>query len=506
MPEINLLVVDDEEIARAYVRSVIARENLPVVRVLEAADGLEAVGLCRRERLEAVLMDLRMPNLDGLSAIAAILQEDPAIHIVVMSAYDDFELVRQAFVLGARDYLLKPFGSAELTGQIKKMVAARRASEPACPRDRLVQSVLDYIDEHLAEPFTVSDLASSLYVNTTHLSRKLKKLTGLPLAEFIKNWRLARATELLADSSLSVTEVADRSGFDNPGYFATCFKKYTGRSPRDFRRAWLGRDKARLMERILVDKKHAVHAAAEDALSVARYIAEMSVRRARQKEEEKARLAETRLKQALQEADLRLLEAQINPHFLFNTLSTIEHLAYLEGARHISQLVLNLGRLLRTAIGKTSRRLIPLSEEMDLLRGYLDIQKARFGLRLKDRLEFDPSALDCLVPGMTLQPLVENSIQNSVESGLGHCLVEVKARKAGGRLTLTVADNGPGLKDFTQEGCGLRSVKLRLRHYFGDRYHFDLRNRPRGGALAEISLPDQWPGAAETGAGTYEVD
>ncbi|MDR1043574.1 MAG: histidine kinase [Candidatus Adiutrix sp.] len=281
---------------------------------------------------------------------------------------------------------------------------------------------------------------------------------------------------------------------------------------RQISAALAGQDLPRLLERISVDKKHAVHAAAEDTLSVARCIAEMSVDMARQRDEEQtrlavleARMAETRLKQALQEADLKLLEAQLNPHFLFNTLNTIEHLAYLEGAKHISNLVLSLGQLLRTALGKT-RSLIPAREEMELLRGYLDIQKARFGQRLRDRLDLAPAARDCLIPGLTLQPLVENSIQNSVESGPGHCLVEVEIRRREGRLWLTVADNGPGLVEGRPEGVGLRSVRVRLAHYFGGQYRFDLRPRPGGGSIAEISLQDQGPGEMMNDGETYETD
>ena len=250
-----------------------------------------------------------------------------------------------------------------------------------------------------------------------------------------------------------------------------------------------------LLDGINVDKKNAIHAAAIDTLSVARFIAEMSVTMARQQEEEKnrlamleAKMAETKLKQALQEADLKLLESQLNPHFLFNTLNTIEHIAYIDGAEQISTLVLSLGKLLRTALGKT-RSLIPINEEVDLLRSYLGIQKARFGPRLRDVFEVDPKALDCLIPGLTLQPLVENSIVHGIESSQGHCLLNVKIKRLRERLNIIIEDSGPGLADNLPEGVGLRSIRARLAHYFGQEYSFEIKNGNERGVIAEINLP-----------------
>ena len=257
--------------------------------------------------------------------------------------------------------------------------------------------------------------------------------------------------------------------------------------------ALAGQDLEALLGPIKIDKKHAVHAAAEDTLSMARFIAEMAVNLARQKAEERARLdilearmAESKLKQDLQSADLKLLESQLNPHFLFNTLNTIEHLAYLEGADQISHLILSLAKLLRTALGKT-RGLIAMREEIKLLRGYLDIQKARFGPRLNDSLAVDPGALGCLIPGLTLQPLVENTIVHGVESNQGHCRVNVRVARTGPQLNIRVEDNGPGFRGMT-EGVGLRSVRARLAHYFGQDYHFELTNKDGGGVVAELRL------------------
>ncbi|MDR1043575.1 MAG: response regulator [Candidatus Adiutrix sp.] len=236
MPQISLLVADDESVVRSYVRAVIEEEALPVARLLEAADGWEALEECRLQKPDAVLMDLKMPNLDGLSAIAVILKELPDTYVSVVSAYDDFNLVRQAFVLGARDYLLKPAGARELARQVRKMAAALEPAAAGDGSEKLLQGALDYIDQYMAEPFRTADLAKSLYLSPAHLGRKIKKLTGRPLGDLIRKRRLTRAREFLAHPALSVSEVAALVGFENPGYFATFFKSQTGLTPGDFRR------------------------------------------------------------------------------------------------------------------------------------------------------------------------------------------------------------------------------------------------------------------------------
>jgi len=222
----------------------------------------------------------------------------------------------------------------------------------------------------------------------------------------------------------------------------------------------------------------------------------MSMVMARQKEQElnqlslmQGRMVETQLKQALQEAELKLLQSQLNPHFLFNTLNTIGHLAYLEGAEKAAGLVHNLSGILRTALGKV-KTMIPLSEEVELLKGYLNIQKARFGRKLQTDIQVDRELGDFLIPGLTLQPIVENSVIHGLESKLGQLRIEISVRRQGDKIRLRIEDNGPGLKEPAQTyGVGLNSVISRLRHHFQDYFTFELSQRPGGGVRTVITLP-----------------
>ena len=239
MDKISLLVADDEIIVRSFMRSVLEKISLPVAEYWEAADGAEAVRICRQQRPHAVFMDLRMPVLDGLAATAVILEELPETYITVISAHGEFSLVREAFKLGVKDYLLKPVGAAELSQLIQKICKSLGTSGAggALAEDSLVKKVAQYTDEHIGEPFSINDLAKTLFVSSAHLNRKFKKLTGKCVINFIQERRIRKAVELLSDPTLSVTEVAELVGFSSPNYFATNFKSQMGKSPSSFRRA-----------------------------------------------------------------------------------------------------------------------------------------------------------------------------------------------------------------------------------------------------------------------------
>ena len=255
---------------------------------------------------------------------------------------------------------------------------------------------------------------------------------------------------------------------------------------------------AEILEELTVDKLNMVYTAASNALEVARHIAELSMSVARQKKHEEykvslmeGRMAEARLKEALKEADLKLLQSQLNPHFLFNTLNTISHMAYLDGARGVSDLVCGLSSLLKAALGKV-QSLIPLSEELELLRQYLDIQKARFGDRLETSTKIESRLAGFMIPALTLQPIVENAIIHGLESSLEPCSIDIAARRdRSGLVVLTVDNDGPPIENINENawGVGLNSVKARLLHHYNNTFSFKLLNKPQGGGVrAEIKF------------------
>lgn len=254
-----------------------------------------------------------------------------------------------------------------------------------------------------------------------------------------------------------------------------------------------------LVEELAVEKKSRLHTATEGTIAVADYIAESGLARVRQRELELGRLSiiqgqvvTAQLEKSLREADFKLLQSQINPHFLFNTLNIISQMAYLEGAEKTAGLVLSLSGFMRATL-RRSQVLVPLAEEIKLVRDYLNIQATRFGDRLRAAVTVEPGLEGVRIPILILQPLVENVIVHVVETRLAACLLEVTVRRAGnGLIGLTVADNGPGLANPEEEssGLGLTSIQARLRHFFGDRFSFSLDSRPGRGLSVHLTIPE----------------
>lgn len=244
VPGLTLLVADDEAIVRNFVKAVIKEEGLPVSKILEAGSGPEAVREALDKAPQAALIDVRMPGFDGLKTCELIKKERPETHIVFLSAHDDFELVRGAFTLGASDYILKPLHHGklvEIISGIADKLALTTAPGAAADNDPLVQAVEKYIEENMETNLNLADIARAVFSSPFHLSRKFRKISGLALKDYISERRLEAAKKLLGDPGLSITEVAERTGFNSSSYFATCFKAGTGQSPSQFRQKLIKR-------------------------------------------------------------------------------------------------------------------------------------------------------------------------------------------------------------------------------------------------------------------------
>jgi two-component system LytT family sensor kinase len=202
-------------------------------------------------------------------------------------------------------------------------------------------------------------------------------------------------------------------------------------------------------------------------------------------------LRAARLEGALARAQLRALQAQLQPHFLFNTLNTIASLIP-EDPAAAEELVESLGELLRAALRDGGRDEITLGQEIELLDQYLRIQERRFHDRLRVERLFAPDLGDAMVPPLVLQPLVENAIRHGVAARPGGGTVTVRTERSGGDLRLTVEDDGPGFRpenDGASTGVGLANTRARLEQLYGAKGALERGNLPGGGAYAGVRLP-----------------
>jgi sensor histidine kinase YesM len=180
------------------------------------------------------------------------------------------------------------------------------------------------------------------------------------------------------------------------------------------------------------------------------------------------------------ETRLRLLQAQIEPHFLFNTLSNVLSLLESDPARGRAMLE-DLTRYLRSSLSRTRDRMTTLGQEMDLVRAYLEICKVRMAERLRYTIEVPDTVRDMPFPPMLLQPLVENAVKHGLENKIegGEILMSVAEHADGYRLI--VSDTGLGLQDDAISGIGLANVRERLEALYDGKARLSLEeNRPSG--------------------------
>jgi two-component sensor histidine kinase len=192
-------------------------------------------------------------------------------------------------------------------------------------------------------------------------------------------------------------------------------------------------------------------------------------------------------------AELSALRAQMNPHFLFNTLHSIAALARTDPGA-VEDALERLAGLLRRLmdVRRLSADQVPLGDEWDIVRDQLELEKLRFGDRLRVVTDLDPDALECLIPIFSLQPLVENAVKHGVASRTQPCTIRVSARVADDILDLEVRDDGPGADKraaLSASGLGLRSLRQRLLALHGDRGGVHVETAPGAGFLIRVTLP-----------------
>lgn len=204
------------------------------------------------------------------------------------------------------------------------------------------------------------------------------------------------------------------------------------------------------------------------------------------------------------EVELQALVAQINPHFIYNSLESINSMAVLQGNKDISKMVVSLGKLLRISISE-NQQLIPLSMELEHVRHYLDIQKFRFEDKFSYQIEIPEFLKYYKTQKLIVQPIVENALYHAIEQMEGSGFISITARDSDNDILIDVMDNGPGFdhetllslwnknrenpKKYRENGVGLKNVHERLRIRFGGYYGIMICSSPGYGSIIRIRIP-----------------
>ncbi|WP_343045104.1 sensor histidine kinase [Paenibacillus lemnae] len=204
----------------------------------------------------------------------------------------------------------------------------------------------------------------------------------------------------------------------------------------------------------------------------------------------------------IKETEFKALQAQINPHFLYNTLDSINWMAKVNKQAQISEMVQALAFLLRNSIN-LKESLLTLEEELEIVKNYITIQKIRFGDRLSFHLELESVDLQRRIPKLTLQPLLENAIHYALEPSIHPCHIAVRGLTDQDLFILVVEDDGPGMDNDTLErlrqndmqtngnGIGLLNIDERIKYAFGDQYGITIDSTPGTGTRIQIIIPNE---------------
>lgn len=237
----RILIVDDDILICENVKSKLLRvAGKDAELVCDVAHSVIEAKISMKEHAPDILItDINMPGISGLTLISHAKKYYPQIRIYVLSGYDDYQLVRQAFVNGATDYLLKPVELKELQEKVLNQngTLAGESERKSKAGDFQMQSVLDYVEKNLTRELSMDEAASSIAMSYNYFSKRFREYTGYSFPEYVNLRRIERSKSYLRDPSLKIADIAYKIGYHSASTFSRAFNKYEGCYPADYRRA-----------------------------------------------------------------------------------------------------------------------------------------------------------------------------------------------------------------------------------------------------------------------------
>jgi two-component system response regulator YesN len=254
----NFLIVDDEKpICDGVKRTILS--SFPDASILVAGNGKDALDLLSKSQVDIVIMDIKMPKMNGLMLLAAGRELDQRIKWIIISAHADFYYAQEALRQGASDYMLKPIGKQKLIALITRLHAeiikeqerlsakelleleekATKSTQLLKDSDKsstgMIDTAIQYIHEHFHENVSLDKIAAAVYLNPTYFSLLFKQKVGAGYKEYITQLRMEKAKALLRDTNLKVSDIAVQVGFNDMRHFTQVFRKSCQETPTEYR-------------------------------------------------------------------------------------------------------------------------------------------------------------------------------------------------------------------------------------------------------------------------------
>jgi YesN/AraC family two-component response regulator len=236
----HILAVDDDLVIPELITFFLGT----TCDIRTATTGAEALASVRRDRVDLVMLDQRLPDRTGLDVLIELRALRPTLPVVMLTGYGSEWVCAEAFKLGATDYLQKPLSAVDLVAAIQRILSPGRGADvsDAVPARlcRPIQRAMGLIQQHYWERLSLADLARQVGMSRYRLSHRFREVLGVTFREYLLKVRLERAKVLLAAGHLSITEVAHDVGFGDLPRFDKMFKRYTGLTPSAYRSSSLG--------------------------------------------------------------------------------------------------------------------------------------------------------------------------------------------------------------------------------------------------------------------------
>ena len=249
----RVLLVDDEQIERMALAKKIDRYYGDKVNIYHAVNGREAVDMCSEHKNDIIIMDISMPEMNGVMAAKYIRQIDDKCSIIFLTAYDDFEYARNAIKIRALDYLLKPCDINDLLAVMDMVIQKldrecdfkgnTKENKPERKRENVKnfdeQTTIKYLREYVENNYTfdisMQEVAEDMGYSDAYFSKLFKQYFNQNFTAYLTEYRIKKAKELLTDTNNSIKDISRMVGYEDSNYFAKIFKRIVGEIPSKFR-------------------------------------------------------------------------------------------------------------------------------------------------------------------------------------------------------------------------------------------------------------------------------
>jgi YesN/AraC family two-component response regulator len=249
---ISVLIVEDELLEQEFLKSIALEELHPEDTLLTCESGTQAIQMAKRYRPDIIIMDLLIPEMDGLLAIQEIRNFLPNACITISSACSDFSYAKKAISFRVFDYLLKPVKPADFKQVFRKMLAAvvegsvhadeksdEKNAESKVGRQYFIEESLKYIHENFKEKLTLQMCSSYVFMNPQYFSRIFKKEVGVTYTDYVNNLKIVHACKLLETTNYLAYRISSECGFNDPSYFNRVFYQLMKMTPKEYKKNYL---------------------------------------------------------------------------------------------------------------------------------------------------------------------------------------------------------------------------------------------------------------------------